>query len=116
MDAARLRRDADIAAVWSAGMKIHHPLFAVRLLPNDLGAVRMAVSTPRSLGRAVARNRSRRRLREAFRAAARALDSSAGCDLVVVARAPASSAAYADIRAAAVSALATAARRPAPAP
>src|SRR6266576_843399 len=67
VDAARLRRNADIAAVWSQGMKIQHSMFALRARPNGLDEIRVAVAAPRSLGRAVARNRSRRRLREAVR-------------------------------------------------
>ncbi|OLC11084.1 MAG: hypothetical protein AUH39_00425 [Chloroflexi bacterium 13_1_40CM_67_9] len=83
MDAARLRRDADIAAVWSEGI------------------------APRSLGRAVARNRSRRRLREAFRGAIRDLARGPGCDLVIVARPQIASAAFGEIREAASGALAS---------
>jgi ribonuclease P protein component len=110
VDAARLRRDADIAAVWSEGMKIQHPMFALRARPNGLDAIRIAVAAPRSLGRAVARNRSRRRLREAFRAAINDLARGAGCDIVIVARAPIASAAFADLRKAAATALDSLAR------
>ena len=105
MDAARLRRDADIAAVWSEGMKIQHSLFALRARPNGLDVIRVAVAAPRSLGRAVARNRSRRRLREAFRAEIRGLASAIGCDIVIVARPKTASAAFADLRKAAGAAL-----------
>jgi ribonuclease P protein component len=105
VDAARLRRDADIAAVWSEGMKIQHSMFALRARPNGLDEIRVAVAAPRSLGRAVARNRSRRRLREAFRWAIAGLASRAGCDLVIVARPQAGSAAFADLRKAAAVAL-----------
>jgi ribonuclease P protein component len=111
VDAARLRRDADIAAVWSEGMKIQHSLFALRARPNGLDVIRMAVAAPRSLGRAVARNRSRRRLREAFRAAIRDLASGPGCDVVIVARPPTASAAFGDLRTAAAAALGSLAGR-----
>ena len=111
MDAARLRRDADIAAVWSEGVRIQHSLFALRARPNGLDAMRVAVAAPRSLGRAVARNRSRRRLREAFRAAIGELLNTPGCDVVIVARRPTASAAFADLRAAAAAALASLAGR-----
>jgi ribonuclease P protein component len=111
VDAARLRRDADIAAVWSEGMKIQHSLFALRARHNGLDAIRVAVAAPRSLGRAVARNRSRRRLREAFRAAIREVASGPGYDLVIVARAPTSSAPFGDLRAAASASLASLAGR-----
>jgi ribonuclease P protein component len=105
VDAARLRRDADIAAVWSEGMKVQHSMFALRARPNDLGLIRIAIGAPRSLGRAVARNRSRRRLREAFRMAIRDLAGRAGCDIVIVARSQAGSAAFVDLRTAATTAL-----------
>jgi ribonuclease P protein component len=105
VDAARLRRDADIAAVWSDGRKLQHALFAARALPNGMTAMRLAVSAPRSVGRAVARNRARRRLREAFRAVIRDLEPRPGCDLVVVARPSVASAPYPTLRAAAATAI-----------
>jgi len=111
VDAARLRRNAEIAAVWSEGMKLQHPLFAVRARPNGLSAMRLAVSAPRGVGRGVARNRARRRVREAFRTVIRELDERAGCDLIVVARPAVASAPYADLRQAAAAALATIATR-----
>jgi ribonuclease P protein component len=105
VDAARLRRDSDIAAVWSEGMKIQHSMFALRARPNELDVVRIAVAAPRSLGRAVARNRSRRRLREAFRAEIGCLAGARGSDIVVVARPDTATAAFADLRKAAAAAL-----------
>jgi ribonuclease P protein component len=111
VDAARLRRDADIAAVWSQGMKIQHSLFALRARPNGLAVVRLAVAAPRSLGRAVARNRSRRRLREAFRAAIADLARGPGCDIVIVARPQVAGVPFADVRAAAGATLASLAQR-----
>ena len=111
MDAARLRRDADIAAVWSEGMKIQHAMFALRARPNGLDVIRIAVAAPRSLGRAVARNRSRRRLREAFRVAIAEVSSGRGYDVVVVARAATASAAFVDLRTAAARALGSLAGR-----
>jgi ribonuclease P protein component len=111
VDAARLRRDADIAAVWSEGMKIQHSMFALRARPNELDVIRIAVAAPRSLGRAVARNRSRRRLREAFRAEIGALASGRGCDMVIVARPQTATAAFAELRTAAAAALGSVADR-----
>jgi len=111
VEAARLRRDADIAAVWSGGMKIQHAMFALRARPNGLDVMRIAIGAPRSLGRAVARNRSRRRLREAFRAAIRGLERGPGCDIVIVARPQVASAAFGDLRTAAATALDSLVRR-----
>jgi ribonuclease P protein component len=111
MDAARLRRDADIAAVWSEGMKIQHAMFALRARPNGLDAIRLAVAAPRSLGRAVARNRSRRRLREAFRAAITDLARGPGYDVVIVTRPQVAAASFPDLRLAAATVLVSLARR-----
>jgi ribonuclease P protein component len=111
VDAARLRRDADIAAVWSEGMKIQHSVFALRARPNGLDVIRVAVAAPRSLGRAVARNRSRRRLREAFRAEIRGLATGPGSDLVIVARPGTSTVAFTELRQAAAVALRSLAER-----
>jgi ribonuclease P protein component len=107
VDAARLRRNAEIAAVWSEGMKLQHPLFAVRARPNGTAAMRLAVSAPRAVGRAVARNRARRRVREAFRTVIQGLEQKAGCDLVVIARPSVAAVPHADLREAAAAALAT---------
>jgi ribonuclease P protein component len=111
MDAARLRRNAEIAAVWSEGMKLQHSLFAVRARPNGLSAMRLAVSAARGVGRGVARNRARRRVREAFRIVIRELEQQEGCDLIIVARPAVTSAPHADLRKAAAAALATIATR-----
>ena len=111
VDAARLRRDADIAAVWSEGMKIQHSMFALRARPNGLAVIRVAVAAPRALGRAVARNRSRRRLREAFRAEIACLAGGRGSDIVIVARPHTGTAAFAELRKAAAGALESLAER-----
>jgi ribonuclease P protein component len=111
VDAARLRRDADIAAVWSEGIKIQNSMFALRARPNGLALIRIAVAAPRSLGRAVKRNRSRRRLREAFRIAIQDHPHVPGCDLVIVARPQAGSAAFADLKNGAATALDSLSRR-----
>jgi ribonuclease P protein component len=111
VDAARLRRDADIAAVWSEGIKIQNSMFALRARPNGLALIRIAVAAPRSLGRAVKRNRSRRRLREAFRIAIQDQARVPGCDLVIVARSQAATAAFAELKNSAAAALGSLSRR-----
>ena len=82
-------------------MKIQHSMFALRARPNGLDEFRVAVAAPRSLGGAVVRNRSRRRLRDAFRAAIGELESAAGFDVLIVARPPTATAAFAELRKAA---------------
>ena len=100
VDAARLRRSAEIAAVRSDGMRLGQSLFAMRARRNGMSAMRLAVTAPTSLGRAVTRNRARRRVREALRVEIGRLTGAAGHDLVVVARAPAAEAPYPALRAA----------------
>lgn len=92
-------------------MRIQHEFFAVRARANGLDAMRIAVSAPRSVGRAVRRNRARRRVREAFRAAIGELGAARGCDLVVVARQSAIDAGFGDVRVAAAGAVSAIARR-----
>jgi len=75
-----------------------------------MGTMRLAVSTPRSLGRAVARNRARRRLREAFRMAIRATGGGVGHDLVVVVRPAVATASHEALGEAAAAAIAGLAR------
>ncbi|HEY7623804.1 MAG TPA: ribonuclease P protein component [Candidatus Limnocylindria bacterium] len=111
VDAARLRRDADIAVVWNEGVRSRNALFAMRALPNRRREVRIAVSTSRSLGTAVVRNRTRRRMRAAFRAAISSLDLSSGLDLVAVAQPGLIRASFRDLVAAAANALVSVARR-----
>jgi ribonuclease P protein component len=71
-----------------------------------MDSMRLAVSTPRSLGRAVARNRARRRVREAFRLAIGEAADCPGQDLVLVLRTPAAKASYEAVREAVAAAMA----------
>ena len=84
---------------------MQHRLFALRARPNPVPEIRLAVSAPRSLGRAVSRNRVRRRLREAFRVAIGDVDRASGLDLLIVARAAAGTVEHGALRAAAADAL-----------
>ena len=86
---------------------MQNALFAVRARPNGLAAMRVAVSSPRAVGRAVARNRARRRVREAFAAEIRSLAHGRGHDLLIVARQGSIDASFDAIRGAARAALAT---------
>jgi len=81
-------------------MRLGQSLFAMRARRNGMSAMRLAVTAPTSLGRAVTRNRARRRVREALRVEIGQLTGAAGHDLVVVARAPAAEAPYPALRAA----------------
>ncbi|MCY3782171.1 MAG: ribonuclease P protein component [Chloroflexi bacterium] len=63
----RLRGAADISRVRRRGMRVACPYFVLFVAPGDSETTRLAITTPRRLGAAVARNRMRRRLRAAFR-------------------------------------------------
>jgi ribonuclease P protein component len=96
MDAARLRRTRDIAAVRAMRPALSDRHLSARSRPNELGVARIAVAVPRDVGTAVHRNRARRRLREAVRLAVRER-SGAGADILLVARKPAISAPFDDL-------------------
>lgn len=63
----RLRRQADIDAVYKTGRRWHGKFFRVHIKPNTLERSRFTVSVPRRLCNAVLRNRWKRMLRESFR-------------------------------------------------
>ncbi len=97
MDAARLRRTRDIAAVRAVRPALSDRHLSARAIPNEFGVARIAVAVPRDVGTAVRRNRARRRVREAVRLALRER-SGAGADIVLVARKPAISAPARELR------------------
>jgi ribonuclease P protein component len=107
MNAARLRRSADIAEVRKMGRGVRDAAFNARLRSNDLGVMRLSVSAPRTVGIATIRNRARRRVREAFRQASEAAAAAPGQDVVVTVRREALTADFATLRAAAEAALVT---------
>ena len=106
MNAARLRRSADIAAVKKVGRGVRDAAFVARLRPNELRVTRLAVTAPRTVGISTIRNRARRRVREAFRQACAAADT-APQDIFVIVRREAISADFSALRAAAHAALGT---------
>lgn len=76
----------------------------VRFAPNDLGHDRFGISTGRRLGGAVSRNRVRRRIREILRGTPN--QSGRGWDILIVTRAAAADATFAELRSALERALA----------
>jgi len=108
MQAARLRRSTDIAAVRKIGRGVRDVAFVARLRPNELSVMRLAVAAPRTVGISTIRNRARRRVREAFRQACAAIDAAPGQDIVVTVRREAITADFSALRAAATTALGTA--------
>jgi ribonuclease P protein component len=106
VNAARLRRSTDIAAVKKIGRGVRDAAFVARLRPNDLAVSRLAVTAPRTVGISTLRNRARRRVREAFRQACAASDGTPQ-DILVIVRREAISADFSTLRAAAEAALGT---------
>jgi ribonuclease P protein component len=97
--AHRLRRPADFQRVRAMRRSWGHPLLVLYVAPNDGQATRLGVSVGKRVGKAVVRNQVKRRVREAVRD--RYADLLPGHDLVFIARAPAATAAWPELRAAA---------------
>ena len=65
---ARLLKSAEFRRVYQEGSRFVGPLFAAFYRRSDSGKpVRVGYTTPKAIGKAVARNRIKRRLREAVR-------------------------------------------------
>jgi ribonuclease P protein component len=77
-----------------------HPLLVLYVAPNDTEATRLGISVGKRVGKAVVRNQVKRRVREAVRH--RYADVRPGHDLVFIARAPAATATWPDLRDAAI--------------
>ena len=92
---ARLRASRDFQAVFSRGKSHADPLLVLYALPRPDGATRFGFSVGRKVGGAAQRNRVKRLLREAARGLM--LETSPGHDFVVVARARAKDASFADV-------------------
>jgi ribonuclease P protein component len=98
MRAERLRRTRDIEIVRESGEMRTDRHFTMRVRRNEMSVVRVAVASPRSLGTAVRRSRARRRVREAIRTLLQGRANAPGTDLLVVTRAGAADAPYAELR------------------
>src|SRR5271167_1766817 len=68
---ARILRSAEFRKVYDNGFRFSGPLFAAfclaRTSSGEGTGVRLGLTVPRAVGKAVARNRIKRRLREVFR-------------------------------------------------
>ena len=73
-----------------------HPLLVLYVAPNDGQATRLGISVGKRVGKAVVRNQVKRRVREAVRN--RYADLLPGHDLVFIARAPAATAGWTELR------------------
>ncbi|MBT3363684.1 MAG: ribonuclease P protein component [Chloroflexi bacterium] len=86
----RLKKNSQFAQVYTKGRSWANRLLALRVLENELEVYRFGFSVSKRLGNAVVRNKVKRRLREA----ARLTPTVKGWDLVVIARQPAGTASY----------------------
>ena len=91
-----LRHKADFDALGRHGTVRSGRLLVLRAARTERPGTRIGLSTPRTIGGAVQRNRVRRRLRDLLRGQLGA--TSAGWDLLLIARPEAGSASYADLR------------------
>src|SRR5688500_9269323 len=94
--AHRLRRPADFQRVRAMRRSWGHPLLVLYVAPNEGQATRLGISVGKRVGKAVVRNQVKRRVREAVRH--RYVDLLPGHDLVFIARAPAATAAWPELR------------------
>jgi ribonuclease P protein component len=102
----RLTRTTDFKRVRFSGKSYSHPLVVLVASRNGLDVSRFAVTTGRSVGKAVQRNRAKRLIRAVFTAYQKSIDS--GWDLIFIARVPITEASYLDVQAAIESLLAKA--------
>ena len=75
-----LRNKKDFDRVYKTGKSLKNTLARVVFVSNGLGETRIAVVTPKKLGRASTRNRIRRRIKEALKKICQGED---GRDIVV---------------------------------
>jgi ribonuclease P protein component len=94
--AHRLRRPADFQRVRTVRRSWGHPLLVLYVAPNDGQATRLGISVGKRVGKAVVRNQVKRRVREAVRH--RSANLRPGFDLVFIARAPAATASWPELR------------------
>jgi ribonuclease P protein component len=89
----RLRDNREFQHVYATGGSWPHPLCIMRAAPNGLDRSRFGFVVSKKVGGAVVRNRVKRRLREATRL----MTWAEGYDVVVIARAAAIDASWADL-------------------
>lgn len=91
----RLRRSSDLQRVRASGRAWTNRWLVLSALTNDLGRVRVGVTTSRRIGGAVLRVRTRRLIREAVRPRLDRIGG--GWDLVFTARPPLAGAPFQDV-------------------
>ncbi len=97
----RLKARKDFVNVYRKGRAWVNRLLVLRALPRDLPHYRCGFVVSKRVGKAVVRNRLKRRLKEGLRA----LTVQPGWDLILLARPPAATASYHELREAIVNLL-----------
>lgn len=97
----RLKARRDFVTVYRKGRAWANRLLVLRALPRDLPHYRCGFVVSKRVGRAVVRNRLKRRLKEGLRV----LSVQPGWDLILLARPPAATASYHELREAIVNLL-----------
>ena len=90
-----LKKNSQFRFVYNKGKSVANRLLVMIVLRTESGQNRLGISVSKKVGKAVVRNRVRRLIRESYRLSEGCV--SAGFDIVVIARAGAKSAAFADI-------------------
>jgi len=88
-----LTRKAQFQAVYAGGKTWADRRIVLKVLPNELELSRYGFTVSKRVGKAVVRNRVKRRLREIVRATG----LKPGWDFIVIARAPAAEAEFAEL-------------------
>ncbi len=94
INAATLKTRAEFTSVYERGRRWQGRYLALRVLKNQLDVPRFGYSIGKEVGKAVVRNRVRRRLK----AIVRDVGTTAGWDVVLMARRGAGEAAYVELR------------------
>jgi ribonuclease P protein component len=82
----RLTRSTDFKRVRRSGKSYAHPLVVLYALKSEQAGVRVGVSAGLAVGNAVKRNRAKRLLRAAM--SELLMQTTPGCDLLLIARSP----------------------------
>lgn len=91
----RIRKKKDFSTIYAKGTRFHTGNFTVVTYSNSLGIRRLGLTVSKKVGTAVQRNRVKRLLREFFRLNKEKLPGSK--DIVIIARAGATSLDYKDL-------------------
>ena len=96
-----LKKNQDFQSVYRKGRSYANKLLVMYVLENNMERNRLGISVSKKVGNSVVRHHVTRLVRESYRLQENIFNS--GLDIVVIARANAASASYAEIESASVS-------------